>query len=87
MPGSITIALDVMSGDNGPTPAVAGALKSLQNLDDLRIVLVGDENIINQGLAHTDQSVKERITIIHTEEFIKMDEDIVSAIRNKKNHL
>ena len=36
MPGSITIALDVMSGDNGPTPAVAGALKSLQNLDDLR---------------------------------------------------
>ena len=84
MPGSITIALDVMSGDNGPAPAIAGAVKSLQNINDLRIMLVGDENIIDQGLTHTDQSLKNRITVIHTEEFIKMDEDIVSAIRNKK---
>ena len=50
MPGSITIALDVMSGDNGPTPAISGAIKSLQNINDLRILLVGDENIINQGI-------------------------------------
>ena len=42
MPGSITIALDVMSGDNGPAPAIAGAIKSLQNINDLRIMLVGD---------------------------------------------
>ena len=85
MPGSITIALDVMSGDNGPAPAIAGAVKSLQNTYDLRIILVGDERIIDQGLTHTDQSSKDRITVIHTDEFIKMDEDIVSAIRNKKN--
>ena len=36
MPGSITIALDIMSGDNGPSPAIAGAIKSLQNINDLR---------------------------------------------------
>ena len=84
MTGSITIALDVMSGDNGPAPAILGSIKALQNIDDLRVDLVGDQEIINQTLESIDISLRERITIIHTKEFIKMDEDILSAIRNKK---
>jgi glycerol-3-phosphate acyltransferase PlsX len=84
MTGSITIALDVMSGDNGPAPAILGSIKTLQSIDDLRVDLVGDQNIINQALESIDMSLRERITIIHTKEFIKMDEDILSAIRNKK---
>ena len=84
MTGSITIALDVMSGDNGPEPAILGSIKALQSIDDLRVDLVGDQDIINQALESIDMSLRERITIIHTKEFIKMDEDILSAIRNKK---
>ena len=84
MTGSITIALDVMSGDNGPAPAILGSIKALQSIDDLRVDLVGDQDIINQTLESIDMSLRERITIIHTKEFIKMDEDILSAIRNKK---
>jgi len=84
MTGSITIALDVMSGDNGPAPAIRGSIKALQSINDLRVDLVGDQDIINQALESIDMSLRERITIIHTKEFIKMDEDILSAIRNKK---
>ena len=84
MTGSITIALDVMSGDNGPAPAILGSIKALQSIDDLRVDLVGDQDIINQALESIDMSLRERITVIHTKEFIKMDEDILSAIRNKK---
>ena len=84
MTGSITIALDVMSGDNGPAPAILGSIKALQSIGDLRVDLVGDQDIINQALESIDMSLRERITIIHTKEFIKMDEDILSAIRNKK---
>jgi glycerol-3-phosphate acyltransferase PlsX len=84
MTGSITIALDVMSGDNGPAPAILGSVKALQSIDDLRVDLVGDQDIINHALHSIDMSLRERITIIHTKEFIKMDEDILSAIRNKK---
>ena len=84
MTGSITIALDVMSGDNGPAPAILGSIKALQCIDDLKVDLVGDQDIINQALESIDISLIERITIIHTKEFIKMDEDILSAIRNKK---
>ena len=46
MPTSITIALDIMSGDNGPSPALTGAFKSLDLFDDLKIILVGDESLI-----------------------------------------
>ena len=84
MTGSITIALDVMSGDNGPAPAILGSIKALQSIDDLRVDLVGDQDIINQALEGIDMSLRERVAIIHTKEFIKMDEDILSAIRNKK---
>ena len=71
MTGSITIALDVMSGDNGPAPAILGSIKALQSIDDLRVDLVGDQDIINQALQSIDMSLRERITIIHTKEFIK----------------
>ena len=84
MTGPITIALDVMSGDNGPAPAILGSIKALQCIYDLKVDLVGDQDIINQALESIDISLRERITIIHTKEFIKMDEDILSAIRNKK---
>ena len=52
MPTSITIALDIMSGDNGPSPALTGAFKSLDLLDDLKIILVGDESLIAVSYTH-----------------------------------
>ena len=84
MPTSITIALDIMSGDNGPSPALTGAFKSLDLLDDLKIILVGDESLIEGKIAPAN---KNRIEIVHTDEFIKMDDDLVHAIRNKKKSI
>ena len=84
MPESISIALDVMSGDNGPSPALVGALKSLKKLPDLKITLVGDEKDIEPFLIKKDLSISDRINVTHTDEYIKMDEDILTAIRNKK---
>ena len=77
MPTSITIALDIMSGDNGPSPALTGAFKSLDLLDDLKIILVGDESLIENRIASTN---KNRVEIVHTDEFINMDDDLVHAI-------
>jgi len=85
MPESISIALDVMSGDNGSGPALSGAVKSLERLHDLKVILIGDENDINPYLQTIDSTILKRIEIIHTNEYIKMDEDILTAIRNKKN--
>ena len=84
MPESISIALDIMSGDNGPGPALAGALISLRKLPDLEINLVGNETDIKPFLNKVDESILARIKVSHAEEYIKMDEDILTAIRNKK---
>ena len=40
--------------------------------------------IIESSMLNIESSIKDRLEIIHTEQFIKMDEDIVHAIRNKK---
>jgi glycerol-3-phosphate acyltransferase PlsX len=84
MPGTVTIALDVMSGDKGSAPAITGALKSLNDIKDLRIDLIGDKSLINEALTTSKNNILDRINIIHTDEFIKMNDDIVSAIRSKK---
>ena len=73
MPTSVTIALDIMSGDNGPQPALSGAYKSLELIDDLKIILVGDEKLIKDNSISSNN----RIDILHTDEFIRMDEDII----------
>ena len=81
MPTSITIALDIMSGDNGPDPALSGAIKSLELISDLNIILVGDESLVKDKIP---SNLKNRIEVVHTNEYIKMDDDLVHAIRNKK---
>ena len=63
MPRSITISLDIMSGDNGPSPALTGAFKSLDLIDDLKIILVGDESLIENKIT---SAIKNRIEIVHT---------------------
>ena len=83
MPTSVTIALDIMSGDDGPHPALMGAFKSLELIDDLKIILVGDQNMIEASMLNIESSIKDRLEILHTEEFIKMDEDIISAIKEQ----
>ena len=86
MPRSITIALDIMSGDNGPQTALSGAFKSLQSISDLNTILVGNQDIISDAINDLDNSIKGRIDILHTHEFIRMDEDIIHAVRSKKSH-
>ena len=70
-----------MSGDNGPAPALSGAIKSLELIDDLNIILVGDESLVKNEIP---SKINDRIDVLHTSEFIKMDDDLVHAIRNKK---
>ena len=84
MPSTVTIALDVMSGDKGSAPAISGALKSLKDNKDLKIDLIGDKLLINETLVTAEKSILDRIDIIHTDEFIKMNDDVISSIRSKK---
>ncbi len=80
----ITVAVDAMGGDNAPGEIIKGAVLAVTDKKDIRVVLVGQEEVIKKGLSEHDYD-KERITIVHAEEVITNCEAPVMAIRRKKN--
>ncbi len=74
------IALDAMGGDDAPRVVVEGAIASLNQWDDVHLVLIGDEQQIRLHLKESHP----RLEIIHTEERIDATEEPVRAVRRKK---
>ncbi|MEC8085969.1 MAG: phosphate acyltransferase, partial [Pseudomonadota bacterium] len=86
MQKTITIALDMMSGDHGLESSVPAALKSLSKHQELNLILVGDKDKISKILKDSDiKKYSGRLRINHTDEFIRMDDEVLNAIRYKKN--
>ena len=86
MQQKITIALDMMSGDHGVSSSVPAAEEALLKFHDLFLILVGDDKEINNLLSDKMKDLEgARYKIIHTKEFINMNDEIIAAIRTKKN--
>ncbi|MCB1827856.1 MAG: phosphate acyltransferase, partial [Coxiellaceae bacterium] len=81
----MTIAIDAMGGDFGPTVTVPAALRSLQAHDHLSLILTGDMTVLQDELAKHNALNNPRIHIEHASEVVKMDESPVSALRSKKD--
>lgn len=78
------IAIDAFGGDNAPLEIVKGAITAVNLVDDVEIVLVGDEEKIKSIL--NEYGYKgDKIEIIHSTEVITNDETPTIAIRTKKN--
>ena len=80
----LSIAIDVMSGDNEPHEYVSGALSALRTDDELRALLVGQPASIEPALAAVPASLRERITLVPASQVVAMDESPREAIRRKK---
>ena len=78
----LTIAIDAMGGDFGPHITVSGAIRCLEMVPDLRLKLVGDETQIAPLIP---QKFSSMIEIIHTDEFVRMDEKPSRALRSLPN--
>jgi len=86
MQNKITIALDMMSGDSGLNTSVPAALKCMEEMNDLFLILVGNQNEITKELGGKFQEFKDKkFSIIHTDEYVGMSDDILVALRSKKN--
>ncbi|GAC14851.1 phosphate acyltransferase PlsX [Aliiglaciecola lipolytica] len=81
----LTIALDIMGGDNGPHVTLPAALKALQENPQLYFILCGDEKIISQFMSPQKSAIRDRIEIQHCSDHVAMDERPSSALRNKKD--
>ncbi len=82
----VTIALDVMGGDHGPTEIIPSALHVLSRRSNLHIVLVGQEEIMLKVLAENNATTpSEQISIKHASETVEMHEIPSRALRSKKD--
>lgn len=83
MTTSITLALDAMGGDFGPSVVVPAAVSFSRRQVDCRLVLVGQKDKIREHLPGGEPSVQ--ISIVHASEIVGMDEPPASALRGKKD--
>ncbi len=82
---NLTIALDVMGGDQGPLVTIPAAILAIENSPLLHLILCGDEGIILKQLSNQQIDKHPQLTIYPTTEVVSMDEKPSSALRSKKN--
>ena len=81
----VTIALDAMGGDHGPSVVIPAALCALKSNPALNLILVGDQQLLTEQLAHSPDVADGRISIIHASQVVAMDELPSVALRSKKD--
>lgn len=90
----ITIAIDAMGGDFGPSVTVPAAVTVSEHHPDVKFILVGQREVLasklaaclsGTGNANTNIDVCERLEIYHATEVVAMDESPAKALRLKKD--
>lgn len=76
------IAIDAMGGDNAPQEIVAGAVAAAKEHNDIKLILVGDEEKIKAQLT---EALPGNVTIVHASEKIESEDEPVRAVRRKKD--
>jgi len=85
-PATGTIAVDAMGGDLGPAEVVAALGLALKAFPDLRpVTLVGDEAQLRPLLAHARLTAHPKIGVFHASEVVTMDDEVMTAIRRKRD--
>lgn len=83
MTGPITIALDAMGGDFGPSVIVPAAVDFVRRDQQTRLILVGREDAIREQLA--GRELPPQISLQHASEVVEMHDLPSKAMRNKKD--
>lgn len=80
----VNVALDAMGGDNAPGAIVQGAIDAVNESKDIKVYLVGKENLVKEELSKYTYDAKQ-IQVVDATEVIEMAEPPVMAIRKKKD--
>lgn len=79
----VRVAVDAMGGDNAPDEIIKGAIEAVNDRKDIKVILVGKEDIIKAKL-NTNNYDGNLIEVVNANEIITNDEQPVMAIRRKK---
>ena len=76
------IAIDAMGGDGGVDVTVPACLQALQNNSNLYLLLVGDEQCMQPLLHSASADLRDRFTVVHTDEAITDDDKPANVLRS-----
>lgn len=83
-----SLALDAMGGDKGPAEFIKGLSEALKQLEGDQVtgpmLLVGDNGILKSELEKVGLAGDSRVSVVHAEEVISMDEKPMNALKKKK---
>ena len=82
---TIRISVDCMGGDYGPKVTVPAALAFANSTPDAEVVLVGRESVVRAELAKLGAAHHPRLSVVHAEEVVEMDDSLEVALRRKKD--
>jgi len=80
---SVTLAVDAMGGDHGPSVIVPATLRFLDGARDARVILVGRSEAIETALGNEKRN--NRVSVQAAAEVVDMDETPADALRKKKD--
>ena len=81
---SLTISIDAMGGDFGPSVTIPASLDCLRDNPDLKLILVGDEAVLTPLLKQELVNFSGRLSIQHASQCVEMDESPAKVLKNKK---
>lgn len=80
----VTIAVDAMGGDDAPRAEIEGAIEAVKSYE-LKVTLVGREEVLRQELAKRDGVRHLPIDIVHASEVVTMEDSAAKALRAKRD--
>jgi glycerol-3-phosphate acyltransferase PlsX len=81
----VTLAIDCMGGDHGPSVTVPAALGFLEANPDASIVLVGRSEEVSRHVPSAATAFGDRLAVRHASEVVTMDESPALAVKRKKD--
>ncbi|MBI5792963.1 MAG: phosphate acyltransferase PlsX [Rhodocyclales bacterium] len=82
---AITLAVDCMGGDHGPSVTLPAVIEFLRHDSDCAAILVGREDLLRSQAEGVALEFGKRLSIRHASEIVGMDEAVASALRGKKD--
>jgi len=74
-----------MGGDHGVSVTIPAALSFRRRFPDVRLVLVGQQDVLRQSLLDHHAKESESLVIHHAGQVVAMDESVTHALRRKKD--
>ena len=82
---AITLAVDCMGGDHGPSVTLPAVFEFLRHDIDCAAILVGRDEVLRPQAESALAEFGSRLAIRHASEMVEMDEAVASALRGKKD--